>query len=79
MYIGLIQTLSCAHSDLFFKFGFNLEAQVLALRIMKDNNASSRSCLTVDTKSFDKLLLCKLERTNDNKRDLCSTLKDLKK
>ena len=51
----------------FFKFEFNSQAQILALRVMKDNYASSTSCLIVDAISFDRLFMCKLERTNDLK------------
>ena len=32
---------------------------------MKDNNIPSTSCLIVDTISFDRLFMCKLERTNE--------------
>ena len=34
---------------------------------MKNSNVSSTSCLLVDTKAFDMLLMCKLERINDIK------------
>ena len=51
----------------FFKFEFNSQAQILALRVMKDNYASSTSCLIVDAISIDRLFMCKLERTNDLK------------
>ena len=34
------------------------------------NNLSSASCLTVDTVSFEKLFMCKLESTNDIKNTL---------
>ena len=46
---------------------------------MKDNNISSTSCLIVDTISMDRLLMGKLERTNDTKVDPCSRLKKTKK
>ena len=34
---------------MFFKFEFNSKAQVLVLKVMKDNSTSSTSCLIVDT------------------------------
>ena len=46
---------------------------------MKDNSISFASCLIVDTISFDKLLMCKLERTNDIKWTLAVHQKRLKK
>ena len=60
------------------KFEFNSEAQVLALGIMNNNSTSSTSCLIVDIVSFDRLCMCKLERTNDINWPLC-TLKRTEK
>ena len=37
------------------------------LKVMKDNSTSFTSCLIVDTISFDRLFMRKLDRTNDRK------------